>query len=112
MWDSIFYIGVYMDFKPETLEGTSDINSNNLMDAVIGVINWLLGFTALAAIIILVYAGINMIWKSDRADEAKKYRIFVKSVIGGLIIILLAYAIVSWLIMPSTTPVLNTDQQI
>lgn len=102
---------IYMDFKPGALEGTAPINSNNVIIAVISVIDWILGFTVLIAIIYLVYAGIMMIAKSANNDNAKKYKTYIKSVVIGILIILMAYSFVRWMIMPDESPILDPEKQ-
>lgn len=102
---------VYMEFKPSALEGTAPINSNNAINAVIAVIDWILGFTVLIAVIFLVYAGIMMIAKSSSDENAKKYKKYIKSVVIGILIILMSYSFVRWLIIPEDNPILFPEEQ-
>lgn len=61
---------------------------------VTNVINWVLGFLALIAIIIILVAGFEWMTAGGNEDKVKRAQTRLKYGLIGLVIIFLAYAIV------------------
>ncbi|MDD5039873.1 MAG: hypothetical protein PHY34_01860 [Patescibacteria group bacterium] len=74
--------------------GTADLES-----AVITVVQWVLGFLALIAVIMIIYGGFILLTvgggNAERAASSKK--IIIAAVIG-LVVVLLAWAIVTFVV--------------
>lgn len=81
-------------FTIENIGGSIGLGTADLKDTVINIIQWVLGILALVAVVMIIYGG--FVWMTaggaeDKVDQAK--RIITAAVIG-LIIVLLAWAIV------------------
>lgn len=73
---------------------TLGLGSADLLDVVINVVQWILGLLGLVAVMVMIYGGI--IWLTSAGNEqkiAKAKKIIINGLIG-LVIILLAWAIV------------------
>lgn len=78
--------------------GSGDLGGGSLKDAIVKVIKVVLDFMTLIAVVMIIVAGIRYIisqGEESEKDKAKKQIIYV---IIGLIIILVARAIVTFLI--------------
>ena len=80
------------------LSGTLDLGSADLQDTVISIIQWALGLLGLIAVVMILIGG--FIWMTaggneDKVATAKKY---ISAAVVGLIIVLLAWAIVVFVV--------------
>ena len=79
----------------EELGGTFGLGTADLESTVIKIVQWVLGFLALIAVIMIIYGGFILLTagggNAERAASSKK--IIIAAVVG-LLIILLAWAIV------------------
>lgn len=79
--------------KDITLPGSK---FDDIPSLIQGIITWLLGFAGAFAVIALVYSGIMYITAGadqTKAETAKKNLVWA---ITGIVVILLAYAIIRW----------------
>ena len=67
----------------------------DLKETIVNIINWILGFLALIAIIIILIGGFEWMTAGGSEDKVTKARARLKYGLIGLAIILLAYLIVS-----------------
>lgn len=64
-------------------------------DALLNIINYILGFVSILAVLVIIYGGILYLTSAGNEDQAARARSTVASGIVGLIIVGLAFAIVS-----------------
>ena len=70
--------------------------SFRLLAVIQTVINWILAFAALIAVLFIVWGGIQYILAAGNTDRAKNARQTILYAVVGLIIIVLSYFIVSF----------------
>ncbi len=76
----------------------SDIGSGNLKEAIVVVIQYILGFVAIVAVVVIVIAGIRFIVSAGEEGEKEKAKKMIIYALIGLVIILLAEAIVNFVL--------------
>jgi hypothetical protein len=79
-----------------SLPTLTPLNSGSFSGIVLMIINWVLILAAALAIIYLVYGGIMYITAGGDAEKATKGRTAVVNAIIGIVIILLAFLLVTW----------------
>ncbi|MEI6627269.1 MAG: hypothetical protein WCL61_01620, partial [bacterium] len=79
------------------LAGTGQ-NTNELTTIIINIINWALGFLAIILVLLILWAGWNWMTAMDDEDKIKKAKSTITAAVIGMVIILSAYAIVSFII--------------
>jgi len=92
------YAALATNLSIDTSLGTTlGLGSADLKNTVINILQWVLGILALVAVVMIISAGIiaGTSGDEDRADTAK--RVIVGAIIG-LIIVLLAWAIVIFVV--------------
>ena len=72
--------------------------SQTLPQIVGNVIKWVLGFLGLALLVIFIYAGFLYMTAGGDPEKTKKAKAWMKNAVIGLIIIILAYAISSYVV--------------
>lgn len=82
----------------ENVGATLGLGSADLKQAVINIISWILGLLGLIAVVMILYGG--FIWMTaagneDKVDTAKQ---IISAAAIGLVIILIAWAIVTFVI--------------
>jgi PKD repeat protein len=91
--------GVPEDIVPSVMA------TGGIRESVIGIINYLLGFLGLVLVIVIIWAGVLMIFSGGDEENVTKGRKIILYAIIGLIIILLSYTIVNFLAnITSKTP--------
>lgn len=73
--------------------GTADLKST-----VINVINWVLGLLGIIAVIMILVGGFQWMTAAGNEEKVEKAKKVISAAIVGLIIILLAWAIVNFVI--------------
>jgi type IV secretory pathway VirB2 component (pilin) len=73
--------------------GTAD-----LKETVINIINWILGLLGIIAVIMILYAGFQWMTAGGNEDKVSSAKKIISAAIIGLIIILLAWAIVNFVL--------------
>ncbi|MFH1170965.1 MAG: pilin [bacterium] len=73
--------------------GTSDLKAT-----VINVINWVLGLLGIIAVIMILVGGFQWMTAAGNEEKVEKAKKIISAAIVGLIIILLAWAIVNFVI--------------
>ncbi|MCF7845720.1 MAG: hypothetical protein K9L85_00605 [Candidatus Peribacteraceae bacterium] len=74
------------------------VAATSIREAIINWTNFFLGFLALIAMIILIFAGFMYITAAGNDEQAKKAKNTIMWVVVGIIVILIAYALVNTLI--------------
>lgn len=98
--DKIFTSLAYSSNKlPETV-GTS----GNLKDTIIGIINAVIGVLGVVAVVVIIIGGIGYMTSSGDAGKVKKAKDTILYGVIGLVIVVLAFAIVNFVISNVLTP--------
>ncbi len=71
-----------------------------LLAPVVVVISYLMGFLALAATIVVIYAGIQMVLTLGKEEQAQKAKALLLRALIGAIVIFASLAIVNFIIVP------------
>lgn len=88
---------------PDAGEYSGIVATTSIREAIINWTNFFLGFLALIAMIILIFAGFMYITAAGNDEQAKKAKNTIMWVVIGIIIILIAYAFVNTLITKGPT---------
>lgn len=88
---------------PTTNAGTTGVNtvgnnSNDLMNSVTGIINGIIAALGIVAVIIIIIGGVNYMTSSGDANKVKKAKDTILYGVIGLVICVLAFAIVNFVI--------------
>ncbi|MDD5769502.1 MAG: hypothetical protein PHE25_00895 [Candidatus Gracilibacteria bacterium] len=79
--------------------GINDIEKNKKASVYIqDIVKYLLTFITIIAVIYIVYAGFKILTSAGKDDEIKNSKNIIISVAFGILIIWLAYAIVTWIL--------------
>lgn len=73
-------------------------NGDNLKNAVIGIINGIVAVLGLVAVVVIIIGGINYMTSAGDAGKVKKAKDTILYGVIGLIICVLAFAIVNFVI--------------
>lgn len=73
--------------------GTADLKST-----VINIINWILGLLGIIAVVMILYAGFMWMTAGGNEDKVASSKKMISAAVVGLIIILLAWAIVNFVL--------------
>ncbi len=90
-------------FAADTYDGGKhDVNTfsneTNLTDTIINIINAVIGVLGLVAVVIIIIGGINYMTSSGEASKVKKAKDTILYGVIGLVICVLAFAIVNFVI--------------
>jgi len=81
-----------------TLPGAKTAGESQLPTIIGNVINFFLGFLGIVALVLIIYGGFLWMTARGNEDQVKKARDLLVQAVIGLIIILSAYAIASYVI--------------
>lgn len=73
-------------------------NGNNLKNAVIGIISGVVGILGLVAVVVIIIGGINYMTSAGDAGKVKKAKDTILYGVIGLVVCVLAFAIVNFVI--------------
>lgn len=82
----------------EEFASTAGLGSGNLMDTITSIIRIALGFLGIIAVVIILLGGFKWMASGGNEDKVKKAKQLIYSGIIGLVIVLSAYAIASFVI--------------
>lgn len=83
----------------EVKEGINDIKKDKKFSEWIqDVVKYLLTFISIIAVIYIIYAWFKVLTSAGNDDEVKKSKTTITSVLIWMVIIWLAYAIVTWIL--------------
>ena len=77
---------------------TFGLGTADLKQTVINIVNWVLGLLGLIAVIMIIYAGILWITAGGNEENVDKAKKIISAAVIGLIVILLAWAIVIFVV--------------
>ncbi len=81
-----------------SLSGELDLGTADLESTVINIIQWALGFLGLIAVILILYGGFIWMTAGGNEDKVATAKKIITAAVIGLIIILLAWAIVTFVV--------------
>lgn len=86
---------------PSTL-GVSN-TTKDVQDMIISVVNWVLALLGLIAVIMILYGGFVWLTAGGNEEKVASAKKIISAAIIGLIIVLLAYAIVTFVVNTTNT---------
>lgn len=79
-----------------------DVVGTDFKTAVRSFLNYFLGFLGLVAVIFVIYAGVLMVTAGGDDDQVGKGKKILLWAAVGIVLVLLSYAIVSWVVGAGT----------
>lgn len=92
-------------FSVESIGGQLGLGSADLKQTILNIVQWVLGILALVAVAMIISSIIIAATSSERAEAAKKT---ITGAVIGLIIVLLAWAIVTFVLKTTSNITVNT----
>ena len=81
-------------FTVENVGGSVGLGTADLKDTVINIIQWVLGILSLVAVVMIIFGGFTWMTAGGAEDKVDQAKRIITAAVIGLIIILLAWAIV------------------
>jgi hypothetical protein len=81
-------------FSIENVGGTWGLGTADLKGTVINILQWVLGLLALVAVIMIIFGGVQWMTAGGNEDKIEKAKKIISAAVIGLIIVMLAWAIV------------------
>jgi len=80
--------------------GGSGLNNvpNDLVNTIVNLINWVLGFIALLATLMLIWGGIQYLTAGGSQDTVRGAKETIKNALMGLVVAGIAYAVVNTIV--------------
>ncbi|USN53265.1 MAG: Ig-like domain-containing protein [Candidatus Nomurabacteria bacterium] len=85
-------------FTIENIGSSIGLGTADLKDVIINIIRWALGIMALVAVVFVIYGGYIWMTAGGNADKVDKAKQIIISAAVGLVIILISWAIVTFVI--------------
>ncbi len=85
-------------YNPQPGTYTEDATSMSFTDSIITIINWVIGILGLVCVIVIIIGGVNYMTSSGEASKVKKAKDTILYGIIGLVVCILAFAIVNFVI--------------
>lgn len=82
--------------------GSIGLGTADLQDTVVNVINFVLGLLGIIAVIMVLWGGFMWLTAGGNEDNVKKAKDIISAAAIGIIIVLLAWAIVNFVIRTGT----------
>lgn len=80
-------------------EGTSSTDENYLTDSIVNIINAIIAILGVVCVIVMIIGGINYMTSSGDAGKVKKGKDTILYGLIGLVICVLAFALVNFVIL-------------
>lgn len=77
---------------------TFGLGSADLQSTVIKIIQWVLGFLGLIAVLMILYGGFTWMTAGGNEDKVSTAKKIITAAVVGLIVVLLAWAIVTFVV--------------
>lgn len=81
-------------FSIESIGSQVGLGEADLKETVINIIQWVLGILALVAVVMIIIGGFQWLTSAGNEERIEKAKKVISSAVIGLIIVLLAWAIV------------------
>ena len=85
-----------VEYDPQP--GTYVPETTSFTDSIITIINWVIGILGLVCVIVIIIGGVNYMTSSGEAGKVKKAKDTILYGIIGLVVCILAFAIVNFVI--------------
>lgn len=82
----------------EEVGGTIGLGTSDLKQVVINIIKWILGVMSLVVVIMIIYGGFIWMTAGGNVEKVKKAKKIITRAVIGLVIVLLAWAIVLFVV--------------
>ena len=99
--------GSVLNVNCSSLNGVNCTQNTGLVSLAVIVLNWILGVAGLVAVIFLIWGGFRYLTAGGNEDSTKAARTTIINALIGLVIIILAYVIVS--VVVNSTNALGTS---
>ncbi|MBI4089836.1 MAG: hypothetical protein HY421_00370 [Candidatus Kerfeldbacteria bacterium] len=86
--------GAATPFSIEDIGGSVGLGTSDLKDTIVNIISWVLGILALLAVVFVIYGGFIWLTAGGNEDRIEKAKKIIGAAIVGLIVVMLAWAIV------------------
>lgn len=86
------------DYEKELVKGTSVLERGNLVTIIFNLIKYILAFLGVIAMIVILYAGFNWMTAGGNDEKVGKAKKTLIAGLIGLVIVLLAFAIATFVI--------------
>lgn len=90
------------NLPPEIMEANgcnTTSSSNGFSNAIVSILNGIVGIAGLVAVIFIIIGGINYMTSAGDSNKIKKGKDTILYALVGLIVCALAFAIVNWVIV-------------
>lgn len=87
----------------DNLGTTFGLGTADLEDTVVNVVQWVLGFLGLIAVIMILIGGFQWITAGGNEEKVASAKKVISAAVIGLIIVLLAWAIVIFVVSQTST---------
>lgn len=81
-------------FSVESVGSQIGLGDADLKETVLNIMRWLLGIMTLIAVVMIIYAGFIWLTAAGNEDNVDKAKKIISAAVIGLIVVLLAWAIV------------------
>ncbi len=81
-------------FTIENIGGSIGLGTADLKETVLNIIQWILGILALVAVVMIIIAGFQWMTAGGSEEKVEKAKKIITAAVIGLIVVLLAWAIV------------------
>ncbi|MFH1367445.1 MAG: hypothetical protein ABIH38_05720 [Patescibacteria group bacterium] len=87
-------LAVPTSYSIEDIGGSIGLGTSDLKATVVNVIQWVLGIMALVAVVFIIIGGVTWMTAGGNEEKVEKAKKIISAAVIGLIIVLLAWAIV------------------
>lgn len=96
-------------FSIESIGEQLGLGESDLKQAVINAIKWALAFMVLVAVVLIIYGGFVWMTAAGSEENVGKAKKIISAAVIGLVVILLAWAIVSFVTRTASNLTVNED---
>lgn len=82
--------------------GSTGLSSGDLKATVVKIVNYVLGLLALVAVIMILWGGFTWLTAAGNEEKVEKAKEIISAAVIGIVIILLAWAIVNFVLSTAT----------
>ncbi|RJO58867.1 hypothetical protein C4546_04680 [Candidatus Parcubacteria bacterium] len=86
----------------DTFAGSIGFTSTDLKQTVLNVISFVLGLLGLIALVMIIFGIFSLVGAGGKEDKAERAKKLIVSALVGLIVIILAWAIVNFVLKSAT----------
>lgn len=102
----LFAVGLLVYASPVLAQGIvpcggADCTVNDFFALLVNIYNWLLGFAAIVAVLMIIFSGVRMLiyyWAEQPEQELTSAKNTLRRAIFGLVVIITAYLVVATLV--------------